>query len=224
MRDRLRRAWSRRGVAAALAVVATTALPRLANAQQRDGVELGLAVGAFVPMRHLLPPSFATTAECSKFPEDPQCGGPGASPRLIQKAAVTAGGRITSWFGARAALEEWFWLSPSGVTGTVKRTGMLGIAGTRGVYRAAPAPGATSLLLMGGPAVVLRLGGYWDEARGGAFSPGGTLGIAVDFRPDRSLRVRSMLEDYLYAVNGAFQNDFVLSLSISRSGHRPVKS
>jgi hypothetical protein len=215
----LLRALTCRVNAAALAAVATISLACPASAQQRDKVELALTVGAFVPMRHLFPPSFATTGECSKFPEDPQCGGPGASPRLMQRTAVAVGGRVTSWLGYRGALEEWVWVSPSGVTGTVNRAGTILVAGMRGVYRLVPGAATTSLLIMGGPAVILRFGGYWDAAPG-AYAPAGTLGIAVDLHPDRPFRLRSTLEEYLYRVNTAFQNDFVLSLSIRRSGRR----
>ena len=119
-------------------------------------------------------------------------------------------------------------------------------ASLRFVFRLAPkAP--VSGLLMGGPALIHRSGEFYSGLQGATTSPGGTLGVGVDVHPGRGLALRGEIAMYLYSVrfgdqptpaqqlaqgpnlyvpSRVWQDDFVLSLSISpfgRRGARPEK-
>jgi len=189
-----------------LATVAAIAFAHPPSAQAQFRLEVGGALGAYLPAGRL-PLRYYSADICIETPEDPECltgsrsrsGGPNA------QRTFAVGGRWTAWLGKRGAIEGAFWYSPSD-PGTVVMGSM------RAVVSLAPQARTMSVILMGGPALIHRSGfvtGLLEDPT--AF--GGVLGIGLDMHPGHSVGVRAQIDDHLYRV-GRLQQDFVVSFSV----------
>lgn len=221
----------------AFAAATTIVLPYHISAQVPRGVEIAPALGIYRPHGRL-PVAGVTTANC--FSD----GLGGCRDNCVkQRGAVAIGGSVTAWFSHRAAIEGSVWYSPSAVTGffggDYASTGSVVLTDIRLVVRQGLAPQVpvASIVFTAGPALIHRSGRYYTYLAG-ATSLGGILGIGLDIRPGRHLGLRAQIEDFLYRLDltpvgfsgntsvtlsgskRAFQQDFVLSFSVSLLGQR----
>jgi hypothetical protein len=241
-----------------VAAVIPLAYPTRAHAQLR--VEIAPALGAYVPGREL---PYTHIAGCNL-----KAGGPdwacGPLPSYMQTRGPAVGGRVAVSPRGRGttpalfAIEGSFWYVPNRVIekratsdvfgpteAMVNEANTIVAASLRLVLRLAPkAP--VSGLLIGGPALIHRSGGFYSGLQGARTSPGGTLGLGVDVHTGRGLALRGEFAMYLYSVRfgdqptpeqlrllgpslytyippRVWQDDFVFSLSISPFGRRGAR-
>jgi hypothetical protein len=214
--------WRSMLVRTLLATAATILLVPPTNVQAQLRFEIAPALGHYTPSPSQLPLGVHT------LPCYSDGNGGCRSFFANQNGAVALGGRVTGWFNRRGAIEGAFWYSPSGVTGFIDgaytSAGSVVLASMRLVTRlglGSQAP-AASILLMGGPTVTQRSGGYYGNLSGRT-SFGGVVGVGFDVRPGRHFGFRAQADDYVYNTNFApsppsqrqLHHDIVLSLSPS---------
>lgn len=214
-----------------MVTAATLAFAAAASAQERRGLEIALSLGRYMPARQVALP-------IQYF----DCFGPCDYQLPRQNPATAVGGRLAWWLGGRAAIEGAFWYAPSGVTplmvdfgsgpeaGGVGGAGSILIATMRGTGSLVPRSRVASVLVTGGPAVVIRAGEAYLGTRGGT-AAGVVVGTGVDLLPRHPFGLRAMIEDYMYKSNvayrtpsgyttGKIQHDVVMALSLRWLGRR----
>ena len=200
-----------------LALVLTPAIPVASqtNAPHHQRLEIAPAFGTYMPTGRL-----DVSFNCAAVK-----GVRTYCPDLTTERSAAIGARVTRWLGRRGGIEGSLWYSrggvadasgyptyyPSGISG-----GRVWLASLRALCNLiAPAPN-TSLVLVGGPAVVQRAGDGWSYDRKGVLMAG-MVGVGVDIHPGNGGGVRATIEEYLYNVLGAMRHDAVLSLSLAMS-------
>jgi hypothetical protein len=206
--------------AVALATTVTMSLTPRTSAQARPRLEIAPALGTYVPTGALpYGPRGTTHFGCL------DTGAESCSLTERQALAVAVGGRVTSWFGNRGAIESSVWYAPAGVTGSERGPGNILMGSLRLVANLAPRATTMATYLLGGPVVIHRFGSYVADLTG-TTSFGGALGICLDIHPGREFAFRAQLEDYLYSVRfeaggeKRSQQDLVLSVSVNLFGRR----